>query len=981
MQADRKNKMGLAGIILCTVMVLLGSSGAAQIANGADHASEQIQLDEFEPYYSEVLAAWEQASFRNASESKLSIPGTQIINQISGDDALSGSYNGKSNVLIWKKNTIEYEITVPQDGLYHMNLSYHPFNDSTTSSLNRRPIVLSVAIDGKFPFKEARAITFRRLFKDEWPIKKDRNGDDIRPRPLEIKQWITEPFTDSVGSYAEPLKWYFSKGSHKISLTGDQAMVIESLSLLSPSQIEPYEQVLQRYPAEQIKLTGDAQVIQAEQMSSKNDVAIQMMADKDPYSLPEAKGKEIFNSVGGERWAKGGQTITWTFNIQESGQYKIAMRAFQGFVSNMTTFRTISIDGKVPFEELLSFPFTYASNWKGIALEDSNEAPYEFYLEKGDHTLEMTATAAPFQPIIVQSERVTGMLREVDQMLKSMTGGVIDKNRTWKVAKDFPQLVEKLNRIHTELTHMADDMLQANKRRDITLQMIETSVEDLESYLKHPDEIPYKMEEISSLQEKMGGIKETLVKAPLQLEQIYIVPVDVDFPKMEAGLWRKVTSTVSHFFYSFMKKDNLSDLDDKALNVWVNRGRDYVNLLQELSDEMFTPEYGIRVKVNLLPDENLLIYANAAGISPDVALGQPQDKSLDFAMRNALVDLSQFPDFQQIAQQFAPGALLPFYYNNGYYALPETQSFKVLFYRKDILKRLGLGVPDTWDEVYDMMPALQQNGYNFFVPSSDFITFIYQNRAEFFSEDGMRTALDTPDAFKGFKQWTELFHIYDVEKNVPNFYQHFRKGDMPIGVADYNEYMKLSVAAPELTGWWGIAPLPGIPQSDGTIARWSSGGQTTGFIYKSSPRKEEAWSFLKWLLSADVQERYGLDLESFNGIEFRWNTANIEAFTRLPWPKDDLHVILEQWRWYKEMRILPGSYFVSRELNNAWNRTVVDGMNYRESLEEAVVSMNREMMRKGQEFGFVDSTGSVLKTLNGPVVTGPWDGVDTYDAE
>ncbi|MNI33847.1 Bacterial extracellular solute-binding protein [compost metagenome] len=413
----------------------------------------------------------------------------------------------------------------------------------------------------------------------------------------------------------------------------------------------------------------------------------------------------------------------------------------------------------------------------------------------------------------------------------------------------------------------------------------------------------------------------------------------------------------------------------------MNRSRDYVNLLQELTDETFTPETGIKVKVNLLANEGMLILANAAGISPDIALGQPQDKSIDFAMRNALLDLSSFPDFDQVAEQFAPGAMLPFYYNKGYYALPETQSFKVMFYRKDILQRLGLKVPDTWNDVYEMLPTLQQNGYNFYVPPTDALTFFYQHGAEFFSKDGMSTLMSTPEAFKGFKQWTDLFNIYDAEKQVPSFYQHFRQGDIPIGIADYNLYIQLTAAAPELSGWWGIAPMPGVKQSDGTVVRWAAGGQSTGFIYKTSKHPQESWTFLKWLMSADVQERYGSELEAVNGVAFRWNTANIEAFTHLPWPKEDLNVILEQWRWYKEIPNLPGTYFLGRELNNAWNRTVIDGMNYRESLEEAILGIDREMLRKQQEFGFVDQTGKILHTLDLPQITKPWEGVNPYVAK
>ncbi|TMV48483.1 extracellular solute-binding protein [Paenibacillus mesophilus] len=999
MQRRRTNNKRAAVAVTLAASVLLGSGIVNPGAEKAVHASNVTApsapassaasssgtpllsaglTTNFEPFFAQTLEEWKKKNYANATNT-YRINGADISSQ-SLQLAGPGSYQGKSNVLLWKSdrdNWIEYKVRVDKEGLYQFNLQYYPYSAQPESQLNRRPVMLAVSIDGKFPFREARAVPFRRLFKDDLPVKKDEKGDDIRPRSLAVERWLDEPFRDSANAYSEPLQWYLSAGEHTIRLAGSEAIAISQLTLAPPDSYPDYKTYAAKLPAEQAK-SGKTITFQAEEMTTKNDAAIQMAVDKDALSLPEAGKYETFNTVGGTRWEKGGQSISWSFNAPESGRYQISMRAKQNVISNMASFRTIAIDGKIPFQELSAYQFRYDPNWKGVTLSGADEKPYEFYFEKGDHVLTMTATTGPFQKVIVESEVATSQLRELTAELKALTGNVVDKNRTWKIEEDFPELPKRLEAIRDQMKLMADDMLKANGIRENVTQILLNAVKDIESYLRYPNEIPYHMDDISSLQERIGTIRETLIRAPLQLDQIYIVPVGASQPKMEANFFQKTKTGLLNFFRSFSKKEDLSKMDDQVLNVWVNRGRDWVNLLQELTNEMFTPQTGIKVKVSLLPDENLLIYANAAGISPDIALGQPQDKSIDFAMRNALYDLTKFPDFNKVASQFAPGALLPFYYNKGYYALPETQSFKVLFYRKDILERLNLKVPDTWEDVYNMLPTLQQSGYNFYVPPTDFITFIYQNGAEFFTKDGMGTALNTPEAFKGFKQWTDLFNIYDLERSVPSFYQHFRKGNMPIGVADYNTYVTMAAAAPELTGWWGIAPLPGIKNSSGVVERWSSGGQTTGFIYESSNKKEQAWEFLKWLVSADVQARYGNDLESFNGITFRWATANIEAFTRLPWPRDDLKVILEQWKWYKEMPNPPGAYFVPRELNNAWTRTVVDAMNYRESLEEAIVNIDREMVRKEQEFGFVAPDGTVLHTLDMPQVTKPWEGVDRF---
>lgn len=998
MQRTRsKNKRAAAAIVLA-MSVLLGPSfvapsplqpafaapAAANTPNDSaaakpDSLTATDMYGKFEPYFAQTLADWTAKGYMPGTGT-YTINGASISGQSDYKQAQAGAYQGKDNVLLWnseRDNWIEYRVRVDQAGLYQMKLHYHPYDPGNTSSLNRRPVQLAVTVDGEFTFREARVVVFRRLFKDELPIKRDFKDDDIRPRSAAINEWLDEPFRDSINAYSEPLRFYLTAGEHRIRLAGSEPIAVASLEIAPPQQLADYKQYAEQLP-ETKAASGKIVNFQAEEMGSKNDVAIQMAVNKDPLSIPLSQGNERFNTVGGTRWQNGGQTVSWTFEVPEDGRYKIALRALQNTLTNMAAYRTISIDGQIPFRELLEYKFPYANKWKGITLSDEADKPFEFYFAKGKHTIAMTATSSPFQPVIMQAEEATNLLREATAELKALTGAVVDVNRTWKITEEFPELPEKLRAVRERLAIMAEEQLKANGKPDDVYQTIQSVKRDLDSYLRYPNEIPYYMDSIASLQEKIGGMRDTLIKSPLQLDQFYIVSAGADMPKMEASFFQKTKSAITNFFLSFIKKEDITDLDQDALNVWVARGRDFVNLLQELSDELYTPQTGVRVKVNLLADENLLIYANAAGIEPDLVLGQPQDKSIDFAMRGALQDLSEFPDFEQIKNQFAPGSLMPYFYNEGYYALPETQQFKVMFYRKDIMQQLGLSIPDTWNDVYDMLPTLQQNGYNFYVPTGDFITFLYQNGADFFTKDGMQTALSTPEAFKGFKQWTDLFNIYDLEKSVPNFYQHFRKGYMPIGIADYTTYIQLSAAAPELAGWWGIAPLPGIKQADGTVARWSSGGQTSAFMYRNSLKKEAAWDYMKWLLSADTQERYGMDLESFNGITFRWPTANVEAFTRLPWSREDRNVILEQWKWYKEMANPPGAYFVGRELNNAWNRTVVDGMNYRESLEEAIVNIDREMVRKEQEFGFVASDGTVLHTLDLPQVTKPWEGVDRF---
>jgi len=218
----------------------------------------------------------------------------------------------------------------------------------------------------------------------------------------------------------------------------------------------------------------------------------------------------------------------------------------------------------------------------------------------------------------------------------------------------------------------------------------------------------------------------------------------------------------------------------------------------------------------------------------------------------------------------------------------------------------------------------------------------------------LRSNLDSPEALKAFKMWTGLFTNFKIQKQA-DFYNRFRSGEMPIGVADYSTYLLLSTAAPELTGWWGMKPMPGIEQPDGKINRATGGLGQTGIIFESSKHQDKAWEFLKWWTGADAQERFSSELEALIGVEARWNTANIEALERLPWQKADIDAILEQWDWFKEREIVLGGYYTTRHVANIWNEIVLNGKNTREAVEEGVKEINKELRKKREEFGITDT--------------------------
>jgi ABC-type glycerol-3-phosphate transport system substrate-binding protein len=337
-------------------------------------------------------------------------------------------------------------------------------------------------------------------------------------------------------------------------------------------------------------------------------------------------------------------------------------------------------------------------------------------------------------------------------------------------------------------------------------------------------------------------------------------------------------------------------------------------------------------------------------------------------MRNAVEDLSKYPDFDKVINRFIPGATRALTYNGGVYGLPEVENFQMLFYRTDIFESLNLKAPDTWEELFDILPTLQENGMTMSYPKADFATMFFQNGAELYSEDGLTSTLMTDKGMAAFKRYTDLYAKFNLPIDIPVFYQHFRDGDIPIGIADFTTYLQLLVAAPEITGQWKIMPLPGVKQPDGQVARWSPQSLSAGMIMKKSDNKDNAWKFLQWWTSDEVQAQYAKDIESFFGPEFRWNTANVNAMKTLPWTNEDAAALREQARWAKNMPVVPGYYFVTREMDFAWNRTIYDRMPAQESLEKAQTNIQREMDRRQEDFGITKADN-----LHIPQITKPYE--------
>lgn len=867
---------------------------------------------------------------------------------------------------LWQEDVeyIEFDIEMKEDGYFQFELDYYLTNDSTSAGKR------SIYIDGTYPFTEANDLVFYRYFKDKSEPVINSLGNETRPSQVEVPGWRAQKLIDTSGLITEPFQFYLEKGVHKVRIDYIQVdMAVSGIRALEVKDLLTYEELKNDYissgyqPAE-----NSIQDFQAELTTiEKNDPTLRRENDGDPLVVPHSASERVLNVMGAYRWRTGNQKITWQFEVPSDGLYKIGVRTLQQWQDGIPSYRQIEIDGIVPFEEMLSYKFDYSNKWNTVELSNDNGEAYEFYLTKGVHTISMTVKFGVMTPIIESINTDIAMLSDILLKVTLIAGSSPDPNYDYGFFEKIPDMKNNLETLSESMDWKYEELKKMSDKLPAMANNFLTIKEQLNAMIKEPFSIARKVGELQSSQESLSNWYLELQKSPLAIDYFKVGPVTEKWTNKHSNVFQRMGATIKNFISSFTKDyDNVGsvlegDVEIKdTITVWIARGTEWAEVIKEMADEDFTPKTGIAINVNVVPagqlgagSANALMLSVVSGKAPDVALGVDVTSPVEFAIRDAVYDLSKMPDFLEVKDRFVEATLTPYEYQDGIYAIPETMDFNVMFYRKDILKQFNLKLPDTREQLYDyVMPALYQNGLQFYY-GRDFTQLLFQNGGEFYTEDGLQSALNTPEAYQAFKEYTELFTNYGVPE-VANFYQYMRNGVMPIGIGNFALYMQLSVAAPELAGKWGIAPLPGKLREDGVIDRTAGAITAQGdVIMKQSDKPLESWEFLKWWSSADVQTRFSSEVEALMGAEARWNTANKEAFLSLSWKKEDIDVIKEQWDWARETPIVLGGYFTARHLTNAWTTAVVSGGDVRNALEQAVKDINRELRMKQEEYGVI----------------------------
>lgn len=931
------------------------SLSAASGSAGPGEAADRLSLSAAENGYAAYIAQYGQV--KKAEQTVVIEAESYTAAEMEG--LRTHTVEGEDGTFLYtaEEGFVEWTFQVPETALYQIQIRYCA-GEGKESAMER-----NLEIDGRPPFAECDGLTFRRTFAQEAEgedFRKDSLGNDIRPQLQEVFCATEEYLRDSLGYFAEPLEFYLEQGTHTLRLTSTrEPMSIDRITLCRKPELPSYDEYLAAgaFPP----ATEAAEPVQGERFYRVSDTTIYPISDlTSPMTQPQSASHTLLNTVGAEKWQAAGQWISWEIEVPADGRYVIAPRFRQKILDGMFVTRRLLIDGQVPFREAETIRFDYNSGWQHRALSDEEGNPYLFHLKEGRHVIRMEVVLGDLAPILTDVQASLTSLNQCYRQILMITGAQPDPYRDYGFKALIPDVLEELAVQADSLDRIADRIQELTQGKGLQISLLRKTAYQVRRMAQKPDTIATSFESFKSNLGSLGNWIITNSNQPLEVDYIEVIPEDRTLPKADANFFQKLLFDIQKLVatfsmdYTAVGTTGNGRYDAEEITVWLATGRDQATVIRSMIDDDFSPSTGIPVNLELVAAGTLLP-AVLADAGPDVSLFNEGQEPVNYALRNAAVDLTKFEDFETVRSRFFESSLTGFTFNGGVFALPETQQFPMLFYRKDIFEELNLTVPRTWKEFYTVTREIQKQNMQVGIstPYTLYVALMYQNGEELYRDGGAYANIDADQSLSCFREVCNLFTQYQLPLTF-DFANRFRTGEMPMGIMDYTLYNQLSVFAPEIKGMWQFVPLPGTPKEDGTVDNTVPVTCLGTMLLKTGRGEDyenQCWEFMKWWTSGEIQARYGKEMESILGPSAKHPTANKEALEQLPWFTEDYQSLMAQAGNTKGIPVLPGSYMLERSMNFAFTKVYNDGTNPVETLNEYVDAVNDELTRKRKEFG------------------------------
>ena len=889
---------------------------------------------------------------------------------------------------------------------------------------NTATIKRALLLDGAYPFRQSRYIEMNRIWEDKrTPTEedargfvRDNEGNEVKPNKVEAPAWTSILACDSTGYIVDPFLYYIEEGAHTLTLAEVQeSCAIREIRIYYRAPEKSYDEYIKSFSGSPDNASNASiQVIEAELADQTSTNIIYPVYDRSSAAtIPQSAYNIYLNAIGGTKWQTVGQWITWKISVEEDGFYHIAPRFLQSFAEGMYASREIRIDGEIPFAEAKKLCFKYRDEWQLYPLTDGvideatgEERALEFYLTRGEHEISMQVCLGEMADILTEVEASLSNINSSYLQILMLTGSDPDEYRDYQFARLMPEAIKTLSQESKRLYRISERLQEVTGTKGSDSITLENIALLLQRMAEDEDLIA---PNFSKLKDNIGSLGTWIMDArnqPLELDYFLIIPAETSKAsgykdlaedagyRAEATVFGALKYEFEQFFMSWISDYSsygvrtAEGADNYAsIEVWTTSGRDQSTIMRSLISDSFTKDHNIAVKLKLVAAGSLLP-ATLSGTGPDVNMTQAASTIINYAIRSAIMPINPegyafseddteeeralkekcqeiFSDYDEVITWFDDAATIPLELYGVAYGLPETESFSMLFYRSDILLQLGLEIPQTWEDVYAMLPTLQTNNLDFGYHESlaGLLIRLYQKGETLYKPalkedptgltEGMAINLDSNTSLETFKELCELYTMYGFPYSY-NFANRFRTGEMPIAVQVYTSYSQLTIFAPELRGLWGFTVLPGTLRADengNAFVDHTADTTVTGIVMmRGCEEIEAAWDFMKWWVSAESQSVYGQEYYALLGASGQYATANLEALYSMSWTADERQEIQNQFEWLQATPERPGGYIITRYVEFAFLRAYNDDEDPVEAMLSYIDTINAELTRKRDEF-------------------------------
>ena len=875
---------------------------------------------------------------------------------VNASDSIKVGLNG----VVLSSQPIEFSVSVPNDGLYTLGINYKSADSGRTA------FRFGFLLDGKYPYNEAALLSIPRMWTDDEAAKKtDSSGNEFAPRQVEYADYRFAKILNNSSDKSYPYMVYLSAGAHNVKLIPKSGSFsidyFEFGNIIEPNNYKVPDSKNNYYDGEKIIIEGESAVLKSDYFfSGKTDSSTVKVTPYDP-------SHNVINYIGGGNWKSSGDTIIWETPELEEGYYGIGFSFRQNYIIGGKTYRLLSVDGEIPFSEAAEIDFTYGDSWQKKIFSDENGSPYLLHFSEGKHEIALTVVSGGISDVRDELDEAVSMLGEMYLDITAITGETVDVYRDYNLFSQIPNMENRLKEIKEKLVNTAEDLKRVTKQKSgSNYSVINNMAEVINQMLKNKFEAHRYKSSYYTNYCSLSSVLQDLRNMPLDIDKIYLLPADDNSILHEKSFGKQLAYSVKRFFTTFVRDySGVSETknEDGGITVWVNWGRDQAQVLSSLISRLFTPQTGIAVNLQLVNVS--VVQAVLSGNGPDCILQITRSEPVNLAMRGVLYDLSDFADCDKVLDNFQKNADVPYRYKDGLYALPDTQTFFMMFYRTDILEKFGITPPETWEDFEEAAKILMRNNMSVWLPNNVatdtsqsnagvgsnniFPSLLLQNKIPLYAESGKKTNLTSAEAMEIFGTWTDFYNKLSIPVSM-DFYNRFRIGTTPLGISVYTLYTTLKVAAPEIDGLWGFKAIPGTVGTDGSVSHATSGGGTACAILKQSKSPKKAWEFLKWWTGEEAQLNFSNEVEAILGPTGRIALSNVAAIKGLSWDDGMLDELIKAWSNVEEISEYPGSYYVSRSIYQSFWNVVNDNQNVKDVLIKYSKEADDEMTRKWKQY-------------------------------